>query len=621
MTTPHDGPDVPDTPDEPTLTSPYLAGERDEGEEPGEPTQAMPAVSDDGDAHLAQPPAAPSESAGEEPGGEEPAGEAPEEPAPAASPERLRRAATPATATAGTEAQPEPDAQPAPAPRRRGRALRRTVRIVAGIGAIALVAGITLGARWLDEPTEQSVAPLEVAVPASEIALVCPGSFGSLTATGSDSELSGASAITGQVAAVVLAREGELAPATLGALGEAGAPLAEGSDAAVLTAGLAPQASVLRAQPGSSAAWALAASVQRADDGDLRGLAAVSCPAATSTSWFAAGRTTLEASAVLALRNPGATPATVTLRAWGPTGPITLQGAPVVVAPGAEVTQVLEGLVPDVERLVLAVTASGGQVAATLQTSQLNGLTPNGVDVVGPTVAPATEVLIPGVALAASTVDEDDTGLVRVFNPGEEPARITVELVGEQSTLPLVPGGLVVEPGAVADISLAGAPEGTYSVRVTSDSPVVAGASVVRAGAPAPQDPDIPVVDRAWLSAVAPATESGLALPGLGEAVTQARLVIANPAGGAATVEVTGYGADGAEVATTSVTVSSGRSVTLDVGQELPGAVAILISGATPVSAAAVLTATDALGEQISVVGALPDPQVERSAAIRISQD
>lgn len=615
-------------PEEVSLTSPYLDGEGVQ-----DPTQAMPAVDDEPDGDAADPHA---DSEGQRPAleapGDQPARGAaartadpdpdPEPTVPAAPAKAARP--TPAKAARPTPAKAtRPTAKPATG--RARRVLRRTGRIVAAVGALALVGALTAGAGWLRPADTLSAGPLDVAVPASEVALACAGAIGSSSTGGSDAELSGASTVTGRTLAAVIARDGELAPATLGPLdGTATTALSEGTGVAVASLDLSPSATVLRAEPGVAAAWASAAVVQRADSGDVRGLAASSCPAAATTSWFVAGRTTVQSSAVLSLRNPGATPATVTLRAWGSTGPIPLDLPALVVAPGAEVAQVLEGIVPDVERLAFAVTATGGQVSATLQTSQLDGLTPGGIDLVVPSGLPSSDVLVPGVSLVETTVDEADPNLVRVLNPGDDPVTITVEIVGENSTLGLTPGGLVVEPGTVSDVSLAGAPSGTYTIRVTSSGPVVAGASVVRVGSPAPEDPDVPVADRAWISSVPPTAASGLVIPGLGEVVEAATLVLAHGGGlgsGPATVEITGFDADGNSLEPATLDISAASSLTLEIGTVLPGAVVLALSSDVPVSASAVLAASNELGELISVVTAQPDAQVERSAAIRVSLD
>ncbi|PWD52129.1 hypothetical protein C8046_17250 [Serinibacter arcticus] len=424
---------------------------------------------------------------------------------------------------------------------------------------------------------------------------------------------------------LVLPRESGTAAATLGPLtavdGAAPTDLA-GSDAALLTVlEGAPGATVLRAEPDErTAAYAVAASVSRADEGDLRGLTGVACPPAATSSWIVGGNTLIGSSAILTLRNLGATAATVTLRAWDAVGEVPVSGTSILVPAGTEVQQALEASTADVERLAVLVTATGGQVSPTIQTSQLTGLTPAGTDVLAPTTMPALEQLLPGVVLTSTTVDEPDPSLVRIVNPGDEATTVTLELLGSDGPRRLTDeAGLVIEPGAVADVSLAGAPAGTFTVRVTAEDPIVAGAMLVRRGEPAPEDPDVPVLERAWLPAVHGATDAAVTAPGLGSLADRGVLVVGNGEETDASVELTAYDSRGEIVAERAVSVPADSSAALELTALGAGAVAVTMSAPTPVSSAVVLTRGDVLGEMIAVVTAQADPQVERSAAVTIS--
>lgn len=532
--------------------------------------------------------------------------------------------------TTGDEAAAPERAEATKAPRQGGKrrprsihpgreGLTRTLRIVSALGVLALGAGVVVGASALPTAQVAQAQPLAVAVPPTGVALTCPTAPAATSGAATDSELSGASTTTTQVLGAVLARGGALPSATLGTLTAAGTALTSGPDGAIGTLADPAEPSVLRADPaGGAAAFAVAATASRADSGDLRGLSAASCPAGSSTLWFAGGRTTIGSSATLSLRNAGSTAATVTLAAWGATGPVALTSTAVVVPPGSQQTVSLEAVAPDQDRLALQLTAAGGLVSATIATNQLDGLTPAGTDVVSATAAPGVEALVPGVVLGSSTIDDEDTALVRVLNPGETPATVSIELLGSDGVVPISGlNGLVVEAGAVTDVTLGGAPPGTYTVRVSSDLPVVTGASLVRVGQPAPEDPDVPVIDRAWLPSVASGTSQAVALPGLGSVVERAQLVIG--AVEDATVTATALDATGTMVGTVEVDVPAGRSVALDASQLGSSPALVRLTSDAPVAAGAVLTYTDPLGELVSVIGAQQDPQVERSAAIRVS--
>lgn len=516
------------------------------------------------------------------------------------------------------------------------RPLVTTLRAVTGLAVVALAAGAVAAAGTLPAGPELAAAPLSVDVPPTEVALVCPAPTTGAGGGGSDAELGGASDVSSALVAGVLTRDDGLGTATLGALPDGSVTELEPGDAAAAGSLAAVETgTVLRGEPTGVAAFASAGLAQRALSGDLRGLGALACPGGGTTAWFVAGRTTVGSSTVLQLANPGSTPATVSVRAWSETGEVSIDRGEVVVAPGETIEQAIEALAPDVSRLALLVSSRGGVIAASLRTTDLDGLTAAGLDLVGATGGPGTDLVVPGVVLGSSTVDDGDPSLVRLLNPGSEPAEVVLELVGADGVHLL--GGdqrFVVDPGVVAEVSLAGAPAGTYALRATSDVPIVAGVSLVRVGGPDPIDPDVPLVDRAWLGSVPLAASSVVAVPGLGSLADRAVLVLAGEDGGAdgesdedaaeaadVEVAVTAIGADGSVVGETSVTVPAGRSTAVDLTALSPATALVRLdaTGGAGVSSAVVLTYADELGELISVVPATEDPQVERTVHVAVT--
>src|SRR5690606_33495687 len=188
-------------------------------------------------------------------------------------------------------------------------------------------------------------------------------------------------------------------------------------------------------------------------------------------------------------------------------------------------------------RVAVHVAATGGEVTALVQDSRLRGLVPAGTDLVAPSVPPAETVVVPGIFLGQSSGEEADAPAVRVVNPGEETATVTLELLGTEGP-EAVPGAeeLVLDPGAVVDVSLTGIPEGPWSAVVSADLPVTAAAVTTTVGRAGEEDPGTAPVDRAWAPAV-PALASGVvAVPGDG--VSSASLVLTNPSGDALDVEL-----------------------------------------------------------------------------------
>lgn len=332
--------------------------------------------------------------------------------------------------------------------------------------------------------------------------------------------------------------------------------------------------------------------------GDLRSLTAAPCLAPASDLWLVGGATTLGRGAALELVNPGETTATVRVEGWGPTGPLDLPLLDSVsLAPRTSTRVLVEASAADVERLALHVTAAGGRVSAAVVDTALTGVTPQGVEVVVPTLPPATELLLPGVSLAEADPEAGDpassANVLRLLNPGTEPALASVELLTLTGPEP-VPGAtaLTVDAGAVFEITLAGLPAGDHAVRVTSDRPVTGAVQTGRAATL--QGDDAVTLDRAWSVAGLPATRSAVALPGL----ATARLILSNPGDETAVVRLHRHDTDGAATAPLEVRVPAGSTVTAE-----PGEVAgVVLVSDVPVVAAALLEADAPDGPLVSVV-------------------
>lgn len=241
-----------------------------------------------------------------------------------------------------------------------------------------------------------------------------------------------------------------------------------------------------------------------ASEGDLRGLAASPCLAVEAEHWLIGGETEPGSSAKLELVNPGDTPATARIDLWGSVGELDPVGSQSVLVPAGERKHVLlEGLVPGESRIAAHVTASGGRIGAAIQDTRTQGLTPGGVDYVTPSAPPAKTQAIPGMVL------EDGAAGLRILSPRDEPTNITVHLVTPSGKVEVadledreIPGGVV------ADIPLTGVTDGTYSVVVESDDPVVASGYVDREGED-DRDPN----DIGWMPSVPGEKEHLMTLP------------------------------------------------------------------------------------------------------------
>ena len=261
-----------------------------------------------------------------------------------------------------------------------------------------------------------------------------------------------------------------------------------------------------------------------------------------------------------------------------------------------------------------------------LVTESLDGETAAGVDVLTPGAAPSTSLTIPGVqvleaAKQGDAADESsgaassESSVVRVANPHDEPASVSITMLGPEGPTPL-PGAQEVEidPGSVFDLSLKGVEPGTYGVQVTSDRDVAAAVRLVRSAGEYPARSGSLVHDEAWIQ---PAAEGSLSRAVLavprGEGLTSA-VTLAN-SGAQRTISLAAVGGDWRK----EVTLPAGGATAVEVPAEVT-ALTLTAQGqagstgdAEGLAAATIVTAEatgEAAGTLISVIPALADATV-----------
>lgn len=503
--------------------------------------------------------------------------------------------------------------------------VRRLVTVLTGGALLAAAAGASLaGAVWPAERTAVDAAAVPVA--ATTVAQVCPGPPRLATAVagedlGYDEFDPEGSGTTSALDVVVLGREDEPAGG-LQVLPALDAP--EGDDVTLSGAarlehrGDVGETAVLRAEPSDgTVALAAGTSVALTEAGDLRGLTAAPCQGPGTSAWLVGGSTEPGNSAQLVLSNAGETPASATLSGWGSTGPVDLSTAgAVLVPPGGQRVVLLESLTAD-PRLAVHVEVTGGEVTAVVQDSRLRGLVPAGTDLIAPGTAPAQTVVLPGIFLGGSSGEGDDAPAVRIVNPGEEAVTAELELLGEDGATQ-VPGAdeLVVDPGAVVDVSLAGMPTGAWTAVVRADGPVAGAAVVTTVGQPGEDDPQTAPVDRAWVPATAAVSSGLVAVPA--ELVSAANLVVANPSPSAVEVELVPLLRDGTRAAPVPRTLEAHTSLQQDVSVLAEGEVAAVEVQAEggAVHAMLMLTAGAPDGALMSAVPLTEDPHTARAVTL-----
>jgi len=545
------------------------------------------------------------------------------------------------------------------------RLWRRTVLGGTGVVAVALVAGgAALAPHVLPAPATPGSDGLAhrsgtVDVPPGDRMLVCPAPA-RLTDpdSGGDAQFRASpTPTTTRFGALALASgAGTLQKLDGSKVATLAAP--PGGDAAsVLRRDTVDGGLALRAPAPETGADRVAASIASATtSGDLRGLVAASCRTPGTVAWLAGGDSKVGSSTQLVLQNPGLTPATVSVRAWGPDGEIPLaSSASLVVPAGREVVRLLEAAAPGVDRLVVEVRASGGLVSSYLQHSTLTGIVPQGVDDVVPGAAPAQHVALAGVVSRGESISDARAPILRLLAPSRA-AKATVSLWGPSGRVHLRGAEQVaLDAGQVVDVPLGGLPAGTYTVSVDADQRVVAGVVEQRPGTtgatgqPAPTDARTPW-DRAWVptqtvpdasSAPPDAADAGeVALPsGTSDAVVLSAL----PADRSPDAKVAGtvkatvrfFDAGGAQVLSRASTVAAGSTTVLDVGALAPGkdVAGVAVDAVTPSGGASlvwgVVTSAGAAssgvlpggasGQLVSVLA--PVPSVRSGGSVAAQED
>lgn len=342
----------------------------------------------------------------------------------------------------------------------RGRLMTVHVAIGSVITAAAVAAGVALVALPLPAMSHRSGVSIAAHPPASASVATC---VGPVIAAGRDATR--AAQLTDAAPAALTS-----AAVSQGAVTDAVASALTTPD---VTGGAGP--TTLRAAPvgGEPAEIAAASSAQVSAD-DLSGFAASACARPEMESWLVGGSGATGASDLVVLANPGAVAARVTITVYGATGEaVPVAGNGIVVAAGTQRVIPLASLALREENPVLRVTAAQAPVRAALQTSLTRVLTAGGVDQVGATAVPDTDLVVPGVPVVTTQGGAGESNVptsVRLLSPGAD-AQATVTVLQNGGTVG-TPQTVPLQAGVPLKLDLGGLATGTYAVRVSATAPV-----------------------------------------------------------------------------------------------------------------------------------------------------
>ncbi|MDO5728162.1 MAG: DUF5719 family protein [Actinomycetaceae bacterium] len=203
-----------------------------------------------------------------------------------------------------------------------------------------------------------------------------------------------------------------------------------------------------------------------ADSDELNGYSVDSCGVASAEAWFALGATTVGQYAGITVANPAQAATEVRVEAWDSTGKI--DETPSVTVSGRSTQTInLATYFPEEERLAVRLTASGPGAVFTFHTNSIAGLAPQGLSNVTMADHPSTTLVFAGFDTEVSDP------VMRLANPADDSANVTIKSLTPEGEVDIEASELVIDPGAVFDVPLAGLGSEKTTVLVEADYPLV----------------------------------------------------------------------------------------------------------------------------------------------------
>ena len=441
-------------------------------------------------------------------------------------------------------------------------------RVLSGVIGLVAAALVLLGASFLPLPSHTIAVPsvLVTPVPASQ-QLVCAGPLLRLGTA------SGAGATKASSFGSPSVRSG----ATAGTVSSSRLPATDNSSK------VAPE--LLTLGPTSASTLFSGSQSQVAESGDAAGFAASECASGSGDSWLVGGATATGRTTLVTLSNPTGVEATAAITIYSEQGPVSAAGMEGIVVPaGAQRVISLAAFAPGASSTVVRVQSRGGSLVANLQQTTVRTLQPGGVDIVDAAAAPATTTVIPGVDIVNSDAVfaqqgavgyTDLVSVVRLLAPGDKAAHVAISVVQEGSTAkPGAAAQVTLKAGTVTDVPLGEFADGSYSIILKSDQPVIGGARVSTVGS-------VGQSDFAWLAGAHPLTGSSVVVVAPGPGATAH---FANPSKAAVVVTMTPSGGAPSQVTVpasgaASVAVVPGTTYRFDSKGEFEASIGYLGDG------------------------------------------
>jgi len=246
--------------------------------------------------------------------------------------------------------------------------------------------------------------------------------------------------------------------------------------------------------------------IQLAKNKKISGLLGAPCIRARSEFWLLGGSAAVGREALLVLTNPSQVDATVDLEIYTENGISHSAGLTGISVPAGKTEFLpLAAFVFRADSLAVHVLSHGGSVTAFIQQKAIRGLSASGADYISPTLASATESVLPGILIRGSADSSkfrkkddkysDVQQLLRVFVPGDKDAQIVFQVLGaDEKTFGTVLS-VTAPAGKVSDFRIKGLADGDYVGFLKSDVNVFSSVRLVRSKASAGR-----FTDFAWIN-------------------------------------------------------------------------------------------------------------------------
>ena len=353
-------------------------------------------------------------------------------------------------------------------------------------------------------------------------------------------------------------------------------------------------------------AMATASQLQLVNNARIKGLVGAACQKPSSEFWLVGGDTTTGRESLLLLTNPSKVDSTVNLQVLSTEGELKISGLTAISVPHEDTVIIpISALAPKLSTFAVHVQSTGGALAGWLQQKAVRGTSAAGVDFIAPVADASKNLVIPGflvrgvkdaAALKKANPDFADlTNVLRVTNPGDEPAEITAQVTGSDSKTFGTVLQATIAPRSTVDLDIKGLADGDYAIFIESSAKIMAAAKLNRTNKTASV-----VTDFVWLPSVS--AEAGSRVINVPTAGIS-KLAIANPTEKTVEYSIIGGGlaanlklAPGALV---SLLVTGGA---VSITASEPGLAATLIVDVDATIAAIPMVEYRNLGGMISVV-------------------